>query len=163
MKKIAVLIAVLGASIAAYASNIAVVNARQVMDEYSQTKIIYKALDDKRKAMEIEISKDEVAIQQKQIELNAKTSVTEAEKTAYQTMVNNFQKKITTKQQELTKEETTKMQEIQTKINTAVTNVAKAGKYDLVLEFNAVMYGKATDITTAVITEINKGTPAPKK
>jgi outer membrane protein len=157
MKKFAVMLAVLGVSISALAQNIGIVNARIVMEKFNQTKSIYTALDNKRKLIETELGKDEVEIQKLQLELNSTQSPTDAQKKAYNDKVQAFQKKIQTKQQELAGEETKMMQEIQLKINNAVSAVAKAGKFDLVLEFNAVMYSENTkDITEDVVKEINK-------
>ncbi|MDR1834951.1 MAG: OmpH family outer membrane protein [Fusobacteriaceae bacterium] len=161
MKKITVILAVLGVSVSALAQNIGVVNARLVMEGYTQTRQIYQELENKRKIIETDLSKDEVEIQKLQLELNAAGNPTDAQKKNYQDKVTKFQQKIQAKQQELAGEETKKMQEIQGKINTAVAAVAKAGKYDLVLEFNAVMYtANAKDITPDVVKEINKA-PAP--
>lgn len=66
-----------------------------------------------------------------------------------------FQKFIQDSQTKLSKEEFTRFQAIETTMNNAISEVAKAGKYDYVFEAGAVKFG-GENITDKVISTMEK-------
>ena len=69
--------------------------------------------------------------------------------------VKAFQKFIQDSQTKLSKEEFTRFQAIETTMNNAISEVAKAGKYDYVFEAGAVKFG-GENITDKVISTMEK-------
>lgn len=156
MKKLAMLALVAAMSTSALAVKIGYVSSEDVFRQYSRTKVLQENLTKEKEKLEGEIKKKEVTLQKMQVELQAKgNAVTDAEKKKFQTEVESFQKFVRDSQTKLGKEEMARLQEIEKSLNDAIANVAKAGKYDYVLEAGAVKFG-GEDITPKVLAEIEK-------
>lgn len=158
MKKIMMLALTAAISTSALAVKVGYVNSEEVFRKYSKTQTLQQNLTKEKNRLEGEIKKKEVTLQKMQVELQSKgAAVTDAEKTKFQGEVEAFQKFIKDSQTKLGKEEMTRLQEIEQALNSAVNNVAKADKFDYVLEAGAVKFG-GEDITGKVLTELEKNT-----
>ena len=147
MKKVAITLMALTLSVSALAEKIGFVNSQEAFAKYSQTKVIQENLNKEKNRLENEI---------KQLELQSKgDKITDKEKQEFQKQVEAFQKFVRDSQTKLSKEEYTRMQEIEKTMSTAIQSVAKAGKYDYVLEAGAVKFG-GTDITADVLKAMEK-------
>lgn len=156
MKKLAITIMALTLSVSALAEKIGYVNSQEAFSKYSQTKVIQENLNKEKNRLENEIKQKEVALQKAQLELQSKgDKITDKEKQDFQKQVEAFQKFVRDSQTKLSKEEYTRMQEIEKTMNTAIDSVAKAGKYDYILEAGAVKFG-GTDVTADVIKAMEK-------
>lgn len=161
MKKLSILALVATMSVSAM-SAIGYVNTQEVFRSYSQTKVIQGNLDKERARLENEIKAKEVNLQKSQVELQSKgAKVTPEEKAKFQKDVEGFQKFVKDSQTKLNKEERARVQEIDSAINTAITAVAKEGKYEYVMEAGALKYG-GENITAKVIDKMEKSAPAKK-
>ena len=149
MKKVAITLMALTLSVSALAEKIGFVNSQEAFAKYSQTKVIQENLNKEKNRLENEIKQKEVALQKAQLE------ITDKEKQEFQKQVEAFQKFVRDSQTKLSKEEYTRMQEIEKTMSTAIQSVAKAGKYDYVLEAGAVKFG-GTDITADVLKAMEK-------
>ena len=158
MRKLAILVVALGMSVAAFAENIGIVDARRVMSEYKQMKTITSNLDKKRQTVENDLAKRQNDLQKEKLTLDNKgNKLTDAEKKAFEKKVNDYYTLVDNKQKELITEENKQIQDVQNKVNAAIKAVAGQGKYDVIYESAAVLYASdAKDITKDVITEINK-------
>ena len=155
MKKILIPAMALMLSVSAFAMKVGYVNSQEAFAKFSQTKTVQENLNKEKTRLENEIKK-EVALQKAQLELQAKgTKVTDKEKTAFEGQVKAFQKFIQDSQTKLSKEEFTRFQAIETTMNNAISEVAKAGKYDYVFEAGAVKFG-GENITDKVISTMEK-------
>ena len=138
------------------AEKIGFVNSQEAFSKYSQTKVIQENLTKEKNRLENEIKQKEVALQKSQLELQSKgNKLTDKEKQDFQKQVEAFQKFVRDSQTKLSKEEYTRMQEIEKTMNSAIDSVAKAGKYDYILEAGAVKFG-GTDVTADVIKAMEK-------
>jgi outer membrane protein len=156
MKKVAITLMALTLSVSALAEKIGFVNSQEAFAKYSQTKVIQENLNKEKNRLENEIKQKEVALQKAQLELQSKgDKITDKEKQEFQKQVEAFQKFVRDSQTKLSKEEYTRMQEIEKTMSTAIQSVAKAGKYDYVLEAGAVKFG-GTDITADVLKAMEK-------
>lgn len=156
MKKVAITLMALTLSVSALADKIGFVNSQEAFAKYSKTKVIQENLNKEKNRLENEIKQKEVALQKAQLELQSKgEKITDKEKQDFQKQVEAFQKFVRDSQTKLSKEEYTRMQEIEKTMSTAIQSVAKAGKYDYVLEAGAVKFG-GTDITAEVIKTMEK-------
>lgn len=156
MKKLAITMMALTLSVSALAEKIGFVNSQEAFSKYSQTKVIQENLNKEKNRLENEIKQKEVALQKSQLELQSKgNKLTDKEKQDFQKQVEAFQKFVRDSQTKLSKEEYTRMQEIEKTMNSAIDSVAKAGKYDYILEAGAVKFG-GTDVTADVIKAMEK-------
>lgn len=156
MKKIVITIMALTLSASVLAEKIGYVNSQEAFSKYSQTKLIQENLNKEKDRLENEIKQKEVVLQKTQLELQSKgNKLTDKEKQDFQKQVETFQKFVRDSQTKLSKEEYTRMQEIEKTMNSAIQSVAKAGKYDYVLEAGAVKFG-GTDITADVLKTMEK-------
>ncbi len=156
MKKIAITVMALTLSVSALADKVGFVNSQEAFAKYSKTKVIQENLNKEKNRLENEIKQKEVALQKAQLELQSKgEKITDKEKQDFQKQVEAFQKFVRDSQTKLSKEEYTRMQEIEKTMSSAISSVAKAGKYDYVLEAGAVKFG-GTDITAEVIKTMEK-------
>lgn len=156
MKKLAITMMALTLSISALAEKIGFVNSQEAFSKYSQTKVIQENLNKEKNRLENEIKQKEVTLQKSQLELQSKgNKLTDKEKQDFQKQVEAFQKFVRDSQTKLSKEEYTRMQEIEKTMNSAIDSVAKAGKYDYILEAGAVKFG-GTDVTADVIKAMEK-------
>lgn len=162
MKKLMSLVfaaALMGVSVAAHATRIAVVDVKKVFDAYSGTQsakdALKKKVDDERSKMEKE--KDE--LDKEFTELQGKKSVLTDDKfkeetEALQVKGHALQDKYQSVTDELQKEEAKQTSEIVDLIKEAAAKVAKDNKYDMVFEASNVLYG-GEEITAKVIEEVN--------
>lgn len=156
MKKLLIPAMALVISASAFAMKVGYVNSQEAFSKFSQTKTVQENLNKEKTRLENEIKQKEVALQKAQLELQAKgAKVTDKEKTAFESQVKAFQKFIQDSQTKLSKEEFTRFQAIETTMNTAIAEVAKAGKYDYIFEAGAVKFG-GENVTTQVITTMEK-------
>lgn len=156
MKKVAITLMALTLSVSALAEKIGFVNSQEAFAKYSQTKVIQENLTKEENRVENEIKQKEVALQKAQLELQSKgDKITDKEKQEFQKQVEVFKKFVRDSQIKLNKERYTRMQEIEKTMLTAIQSVAKAGKYDYVLEAEAVKFG-GTDITADVLKAMEK-------
>lgn len=156
MKKLAITMMALTLSVSALAEKIGFVNSQKAFSKYSQTKVIQENLNKEKNRLENEIKQKEVTLQKSQLELQSKgNKLTDKEKQDFQKQVEAFQKFVRDSQTKLSKEEYTRMQEIEKTMNSAIDSVAKAGKYDYILEAGAVKFG-GTDVTADVIKAMEK-------
>ena len=156
MKKLAITMMALTLSVSALAEKIGFVNSQEAFSKYSQTKVIQENLNKEKNRLENEIKQKEVTLQKSQLELQSKgNKLTDKEKQDFQKQVEAFQKFVRDSQTKLSKEKYTRMQEIEKTMNSAIDSVAKAGKYDYILEAGAVKFG-GTDVTADVIKAMEK-------
>ncbi|MGY0393934.1 MULTISPECIES: OmpH family outer membrane protein [unclassified Fusobacterium] len=156
MKKIMITIMALSLSASVLAEKIGYVNSQEAFSKYSQTKTIQENLNKEKNRLENEIKQKEVALQKAQLELQSKgNKITDKEKEGFQKQVEAFQKFVRDSQAKLSKEEYTRMQEIDRAMQSAIDSVAKAEKYDYILEAGAVKFG-GKDITADVIKAMEK-------
>lgn len=156
MKKVLITVAALTLSVSALAEKIGFVNSQEAFGRYSQTKVIQENLNKEKNRLENEIKQKEVVLQKAQVELQSKgNKITDKEKQDFQKQVEAFQKFVRDSQTKLSKEEYTRMQEIDKTMTAAIQSVAKAGKYDYILEAGAVKFG-GTDVTDEVLKAMEK-------
>lgn len=156
MKKMIITVMAVVLSATALAEKIGYVNSQEAFAKYSQTKIVQENLTKEKNRLENEIKQKEVALQKAQLELQSKgAKLTDKEKQDFQKQVDAFQKFVRDSQTKLSKEEYTRMQEIDKTMSAAVESVAKAGKYDYILEAGAVKFG-GTDVTADVLKAMEK-------
>ena len=156
MKKIIITAVALLASVSVFAEKVGFVNSQEAFMKYSKTKTIQENLAKEKERLENQIKQKEVVLQKSQLELQSKgDKLTDKEKQAFQKQVDEFQKFVRDSQTKLSKEEYSRMQEIDGTMTKAIDSVAKAGKYDYILEAGAIKYG-GTDVTAAVIKEMEK-------
>ena len=142
----------------AMAQKTGIVDVRRVVAGYKQMETINKELDKKRETAENDLAAGQVALQKERMTLDEKgAKLTEAEKKAFDKKVQDFNAKVQRVQNELMKAENDQMTSVQNKVNAAIKAVADTGKYDIILEYNAVLFAKeAEDVTPQVINQINK-------
>ncbi|STO31267.1 periplasmic chaperone [Fusobacterium necrogenes] len=156
MRKVAITLMAVTMSISALAEKIGFVNSQEAFTKYSQTKIIQENLNKEKSRLENEIKQKEVVLQKAQLELQSKgDKISEKEKQDFQKQVEAFQKFVRDSQTKLSKEEYTRMQEIDKAMTTAIQAVAKAGKYDYILEAGAIKFG-GIDVTEDVLKAMEK-------
>ncbi|STX28061.1 outer membrane protein OmpH [Legionella beliardensis] len=142
-------------------AKIAVVDLQKIMQTSSQMKTIQQKLEkdfkprrDKLVAMEDDLKKDmekfkrdsAIMSQSQKKELEKKIVVTQQ----------RFEREGQQYQQELSTAHNEAMEELYTKIRKAISKVAEAGKYDLVLQKDAAPFSTTKlDITDQVIKDIN--------
>ncbi len=156
MKKILIPAMALMLSVSAFAMKVGYVNSQEAFGKFSQTKIVQENLNKEKTRLENEIKQKEVGLQKAQLELQAKgAKVTDKEKADFEGQVKAFQKFIQDSQTKLSKEEFTRFQAIETTMNDAISEVAKAGKYEYIFEAGAVKFG-GENITDKVISTMEK-------
>lgn len=156
MKKLSVLALAAVMSASAFAAKIGVVNTQEAFYKYSKTKIIEENLRKQGASLDNTLNQKQVELKKMQIELQSKgDKVTDAEKKAYEDKVKALDKFVRDSQIKLNKEKAMRLQEVEKTMNDAISKVAKADKYDFVLEAGAVRFG-GTDITAKVLQEMEK-------
>lgn len=156
MKKISVLALAVVMSATAFADKVGVVNTQELFFKYSKTKVIEQNLKKQGAALDNTLNQKQVELKKMQVELQSKgEKVTDAEKKAFEDKVKALDKFVRDSQMKLEKEKNIRIQEVEKTMNASIAKVAKAGKYDYVLETGAVKYG-GTDITDKVLQEMEK-------
>ena len=156
MKKLSVLALAAVMSASAFATKVGVVNTQELFYKYSKTKVIEQNLKKQGASLDNTLNQKQVELKKLQLELQAKGSkVTDAEKKAFEDKVKALDKFVRDAQMKLEKERNTRLQEVENTMKNAINKVAKADKYDYVLEAGAVKFG-GTDITAKVLQEMEK-------
>ena len=156
MKKLSVLALAAVMSASAFAAKVGVVNTQELFFKYSKTKVIEQNLKKQGASLDNTLNQKQVELKKLQLELQAKGSkVTDAEKKAFEDKVKALDKFVRDAQMKLEKERNTRLQEVENTMKNAINKVAKADKYDYVLEAGAVKFG-GTDITAKVLQEMEK-------
>ncbi len=156
MKKLSVLALAAVMSVSAFADKVGVVNTQELFFKYSKTKVIEENLKKQGAALDNTLNQKQVELKKMQVELQSKgTKVTDAEKKAFEDKVKALDKFVRDSQMKLEKEKNIRIQEVEKTMNASIAKVAKAEKFDYVLEVGAVKYG-GTDITAKVLQEMEK-------
>ena len=143
-------------SATAFADKVGVVNTQELFYKYSKTKVIEENLKKQGAALDNTLNQKQVELRKMEVELKGKgNKVTDAEKKAFQDKVKSLEKFMRDSQMKLEKEKNMRIGEVEKVINQSISKVAKAGKYDYVLEAGAVRFG-GTDITAQVLQEMEK-------
>ncbi len=158
MKKILTLIMALAMSVSILAAKIALVSTQEVFRGYSKTRTAEELLKAEQTKLEGQLAVKAKSLQKVADELNAKgDKVTVAEKDKFQKQQMEFSKERQALQEKLMNLEAKEMGAIERDIKSAIRRVATKGKYDLVIEGGAVLYG-GTDITAQVVKELESST-----
>ena len=156
MKKVLVPVMALVLSASAFAVKIGYVNSQEAFSKFSQTRVVQENLNKEKTRLENEIKQKEVALQKAQLELQSKgEKITDAEKKSFEDKVKALDKFVRDSQMKMDKERNARLQEVEKTMTNAINKVAKADKYDYVLEAGAVKFG-GTDITAKVLQEMEK-------
>ena len=156
MKKLSVLALAAVMSVSAFADKVGVVNTQELFFKYSKTKVIEENLKKQGAALDNTLNQKQVELKKMQVELQSKgTKVTDVEKKAFEDKVKALDKFVRDSQMKLEKEKNIRIQEVEKTMNASIAKVAKAEKFDYVLEVGAVKYG-GTDITAKVLQEMEK-------
>ncbi len=156
MKKLSVLALAAVMSASAFAAKVGVVNSQELFYKYSKTKVIEENLKKQGASLDNSLNQKQVELKKLQLELQAKgNKITDAEKKSFDDKVKALDKFVRDAQMKLEKERNTRLQEVENTMKNAINKVAKAEKYDYVLEAGAVKFG-GTDITAKVLQEMEK-------
>lgn len=151
MKKMLTLVMAIAMSVSIFAAKIATVNTQKVFQGYSKTQIAKAKLEAEKTKLEGQLAVKAKNLEKIAKELNAKgDKVTVAEKDKFQKQQVEFGKERQALQQKLGRLEYKEMGTIQTEIKSAVKQVSRKGKYEIVIEEGAVLYG-GKDITSEVL------------
>jgi outer membrane protein len=151
MKKMLTLVMALAMSVSIFAAKIATVDTQKVFQGYSKTKEVQVKLEKEKTKLEGQLATKAKNLEKIAKDLNAKgDKVTVAEKDKFQKQQMEFGKEHKALQEKLGRMEYEEMGAIKADIASAVKQVARKGKYDLVIEQGAVLYG-GKDITTEVL------------
>lgn len=156
MKKLSVLALTAVMSASAFAAKVGVVNTQELFYKYSKTKVIDQNLKKQGASLENTINQKQVELKKLQLELQSKgEKITDAEKKSFEDKVKALDKFVRDSQMKMDKERNARLQEVEKTMTNAIDKVAKADKYDYVLEAGAVKFG-GTDITAKVLQEMEK-------
>jgi len=151
MKKLLVLLMATIMSVSIFAEKIGTVNTQEIFQSYSKTKAVQVKLEKEKTKLEGQLQVKAKKIEQVAQDLNAKgDKVTEAEKDKFQKQQEDFAKERQALQNKLGKMEYDEMSAIRKDIESAINQVAKKGKYDVIIQKGAVLYG-GKDITAEVL------------
>ena len=145
MKKL-ILVASLLLATSAFAEKIGVVDTQRVVSQFSITKAAQKDLEGQVKRLENEARTKEITLQKEYVALQSKgDKLTDAEKKAQ-----DFENFMNSSQQKLNDQQMQKLKSIETVYNKAIQKVATEGKFDYILEADAVKIG-GEDVTDKVL------------
>jgi outer membrane protein len=151
MKKLLTLGMALMMSASIFAAKIATVDTQKIFNGYSKTQAAKTKLESEKTKLEGQLATKAKNLEKMAKELNAKgDNVTDAEKDKFQKHQMEFGKERQALQQKLGRMEYEEMSAIQGEITSAVKQVAKKARYEVVIEKGAVLYG-GKDITTEVL------------
>lgn len=151
MKKMLTLVMAISMSVSIFASKMATVNTQKVFQGYSKTQVAKTKLEAEKTKLEGQLAVKAKNLDKIAKELNAKgDKITVAEKDKFQKQQVEFGKERQALQQKLGRLEYEEMGSIQDEIKSAVKQVAKKNKYEMVIEEGAVLYG-GKDITADVL------------
>lgn len=156
MKKLSVLALAAVMSASAFAAKVGVVNTQELFYKYSKTKVIDQNLKKQGASLENTINQKQVELKKLQLELQSKgEKITDAEKKSFEDKVKALDKFVRDSQMKMDKERNARLQEVEKTMTNAINKVAKADKYDYVLEAGAVKFG-GVDMTSKVLAEMEK-------
>ena len=156
MKKLSVLALAAVMSVTAFADKVGVVNTQELFFKYSKTKVIEENLKKQGAALDNTLNQKQVELKKMQVELQSKgAKVTPAQKKPSEHKLTPLDNFVRDSQKKLEKEKNIRIQEVEKTMNASIAKVAKAEKFDYVLEVGAVKYG-GTDITAKVLQEMEK-------
>lgn len=151
MKKILTLIMAISISGSIFAAKIATISTQKVFQGYSKAQSAKTKLLDEKNKLEGQLSLKAKSLDKVKKELIAKgKKVTEAEADKYKKQEMELSKEYQALQQKLSRMEYEEMVPIQTEIKSAINQVARKNKYEMVVEESAVLYG-GEDITAEVL------------
>ena len=164
MKKILTLVMAISMSASIFAAKIATVNTQKVFQGYSKTQAAKTKLEAEKEKLEGQLAVKAKNLDKIAKELNAKgDKVTVAEKDKFQKQQMEFGKERQALQQKLGRLEYEEMGTIQAEIKSAVKQVARKDKYEIVIEPN-MAFGTGNHETTSLMLEyILKSDLADKK
>lgn len=151
MKKILILIIAVTMSVSIFAAKIAIVNTQKVFQGYSKTQTAKAKLEKEKNKLEGQLAVKADSLTKIMKKLNAKgDNITEAEKDRFEKQETEFGKQRQALQKKLGELEYEEMRPIQAEIKSAIQQIARKNKYDMVIDGGAVLYG-GEDITTEVL------------
>lgn len=135
----------------AFADKIGLVDSQRAVSNFSETKKAQQSIEAQVKKLENEARQKEVLLEKELVTLQAKgDKLTDAEKKAFEKKTQDYQVFLNTSQEKLSKDQFDKLSKIDAVLTKAIDKVAKEGKFDLVVEKDAVRFG-GEDITDSVI------------
>lgn len=135
----------------AFADKIGLVDSQRAVSNFSETKKAQQSIEAQVKKLENEARQKEVLLEKELVTLQAKgEKLTDAEKKAFEKKTQDYQIFLNSSQEKLSKDQFDKLSKIDAVLTKAIDKVAKEGKYDLVVEKDAVRFG-GEDITDRVI------------
>lgn len=150
MKKL-ILVASLLLATSAFAEKIGVVDTQRVVSQFSVTKAAQKDLEGQVKRLENEARTKEITLQKEYVALQSKgDKLTDAEKKAFEKKAQDFENFMNSSKQKLNDQQIQKLKSIETVYNKAIQKVATEGKFDYILEADAVKIG-GEDVTDKVL------------
>ena len=150
MKKL-ILVASLLLATSAFAEKIGVVDTQRVVSQFSITKAAQKDLEGQVKRLENEARTKEITLQKEYVALQSKgDKLTDAEKKAFEKKAQDFENFMNSSKQKLNDQQIQKLKSIETVYNKAIQKVATEGKFDYILEADAVKIG-GEDVTDKVL------------
>ena len=150
MKKL-ILVASLLLATSAFAEKIGVVDTQRVVSQFSVTKAAQKDLEGQVKRLENEARTKEITLQKEYVALQSKgDKLTDAEKKAFEKKAQDFENFMNSSKQKLNDQQMQKLKSIETVYNKAIQKVATEGKFDYILEADAVKIG-GEDVTDKVL------------
>jgi outer membrane protein len=151
VKKILTLVMAISMSASIFATKIATISTQKVFQGYSKAQVAKTKLEDEKIKLEGQLGVKFKSLEKIEKELIAKgDKVTEAEADKYKKQKTEFMKERQALQQKLGRLEYEEMGPIQTEIKSAINQVARKNKYEIVIEEGAVLYG-GKDITAEVL------------
>ena len=155
MKKILLTLAFMMITMGTFADEIGIVNVQALMYSHPKAQNIAQELKAKKETLEVEINKKGEVYLSKRQDLEEKgDKATEQEKMALAKEEKELKSYIAKLQAELDEFEKTKTNSLQVEIMTAITEIKKIKKLDIVLDGSIVILG-GTDITKEVADFLN--------
>lgn len=151
MKKILTLVMAISMSASIFGAKIAIISTQKIFQGYSKAQAVKTKLEDEKTKLEGQLGVKFKNLEKIRNELNAKgDKVTLAESDKFKKQELDFMKERQALQQKLGRLEYEEMMPIQTEIKSAISQVARKNKYEVVIEEGAVQYG-GKDITSEVL------------
>lgn len=126
---------------------VATVNSSKIIQSYSKAQNLLQDIAKAESDLNKKIQAKRATLEQAKAEKKTQTEL--------QMLTEQIRLELEPEAKKLEAETNKKSEEIETKIKTTIESVAKAGKYDIVLVEEAVLYG-GTDISEDVLTKLGK-------
>lgn len=151
MKKLMVGVASVLMATSIFAAKLGYVDSQAVVSNFSETKKAQQSLEAQAKKIENEVKQKEVLLEKEQVALQAKgDKLTDAEKKAFEKKVQDFYNFVDKSQENLNKQQFEKLKKIDEIYVKAINKVGKDGKFDYILERDAIKFG-GEDVTEKVL------------